>query len=291
MTKPKQIFAGYIPVLHDGYIRAFDRHPDAIIGIFNDEVLNDIDYIRKDIRSINPVEIKKAIVGLGREAVVIGKKELKEVLKNPVVMPDDDISKMIIERHPQAEITLDPVFLRWDRENSVTDSVITPDRIVTLDDTDPVIMKLNQEFKKSTNWWRHLGVVITDDNDEIVLCAHNSSVPTEYTSWIDCDPRITAKKGEAIERSIDMHAEARVIAEAANRGVSLNRKNIYVSTFPCPNCAKLIAASGIKKCFYIEGYSVLDGFDILKAHDVEVIKIDTNLQPEDSRIFKQYPEN
>ena len=62
-----------------------------------------------------------------------------------------------------------------------------------------------------------------------------------------------------------------------------------VSTFPCPNCAKLIALSGIKSCYYIKGYSMLDGYSVLKDFGVEVVKLETKLKSEDPKIFKTYP--
>lgn len=287
MKKDIEYFAGYIPVLHDGYIRAFSRYPKATIGIINDEILSNIDYLRKDIRAIKQIDIKKALIGLGRKAEIIDKKRLNQIIKSPIAMPDDDITRTIKNQNPDAKIFLEPIFLRWDRDNSITDSVIVPDSTIDINSNDPVIKCLSNELKKSTNWWRHLGVVITDD-DNIIISTHNCCVPTEYSSWIDCDPRITAKKGENIERSIDMHAEARAIAEAANRGLSLKGKNIYVSTFPCPNCAKLIAVSGFSKCYYIEGYSMLDGYDILKSYGIEIIKINIELPKEDPKIFKKY---
>jgi len=288
MNKPKELFAGYIPVLHDGYITAFNRHPDATIGVFDSEILDDVSYLRKDIRALSPEDAKRAISGLGKEVIILGRSALQDALKNPIIMPDDDISRTIIAANPQADITTEPVFLRWDRDNSTDPSVVEPDRTVQIDDNDPIIKRLSSEAAQSTNWWRHIGAVILDD-DIIKLSAHNSSLPTEYTSWIEGDPRITAKKGEAIERSIDIHAEARIIAEASKQGISLEGATICVSTFPCPNCAKLIALSGIKSCYFVEGYSMLDGYSVLKDFGVEVVKLEANLEPEDPLTLKDYP--
>lgn len=289
MNKSKELFAGYIPVLHDGYIAAFNRHPDATIGIFNDEILSDTPYLRKDIRALSPEDAKQAIMGLGREVLILGKSALRDALKNPIIMPNDDITRNIITNNPDARITTEPVFLRWDRDNSSETSAITPDRIVQMDSDDPIIKTISQELSQSTNWWRHIGVAVIDDENNIVLSSHNSSLPTEYTTCLDCDPRITARKGESIERSIDIHAEAKAIAEASKKGIALEGTTICVSTFPCPNCAKLIALSGIKSCYYIDGYAMLDGYSILKDFDVEVVKLETKLDPEDPLIFKPYP--
>lgn len=49
-----------------------------------------------------------------------------------------------------------------------------------------------------------------------------------------------------------VHAEANVIAAAAQFGISLKGAALFVSMHPCVECAKLIAASGIKHIYYIQ---------------------------------------
>ncbi len=71
-----------------------------------------------------------------------------------------------------------------------------------------------------------------------------------------------------------MHSEAGAIAEAARKGISLEGADLYVTTFPCPPCGKLIAYSGIKRVFYKNGYGVLDSERILKDKGVEIIKVE-----------------
>ena len=283
------MFAGYVPVIHKGYIEAIDRHPEAIIGVFNDEILSDYDYLRKDIRALSPEAAEQALTGLGRTAIILGRSALKEALKARIIMPNDDISRSIVSANPDSDITLEPIFLRWDRDNSTEQLAITPDRIVQMDSIDPVASALMQEKLLSTNWFRHVGAVVVDDDKNIRFSGHSSSLPSEYTSLFESDPRITARKGESIERSIDIHAEARIIAESSRTGKSLEGMTMCVSTFPCPNCAKLIALSGVKSCYYVEGYAVLDGYRILKESGVEIVKLEVPEIPDDPRTLKPYP--
>jgi dCMP deaminase len=42
-----------------------------------------------------------------------------------------------------------------------------------------------------------------------------------------------------------VHAEQNAIADAARRGVSLQGATAYISHFPCINCAKMLASSGV----------------------------------------------
>ena len=62
------------------------------------------------------------------------------------------------------------------------------------------------------------------------------------------------------------------IAKAAQMGVSLEGSTIYVTTFPCPVCAKLIVYSGIERVVFSEGYAILDAQDILNSYSITIQK-------------------
>jgi deoxycytidylate deaminase len=51
-----------------------------------------------------------------------------------------------------------------------------------------------------------------------------------------------------------VHAEMAAISDAARRGIPLGGCTLYVTTFPCHECARLIVASGIKRVVYIEPF-------------------------------------
>lgn len=51
-----------------------------------------------------------------------------------------------------------------------------------------------------------------------------------------------------------VHAEQNAICDAARRGVSLAGATIYVTHFPCINCAKSLAAAGIVGIHYHRDY-------------------------------------
>jgi cytidine deaminase len=56
------------------------------------------------------------------------------------------------------------------------------------------------------------------------------------------------------EFSRPVHAEMAAIIDAARRGVSVDGCSIYVTTFPCHNCAKHIIAAGLRRVVYLEPY-------------------------------------
>jgi deoxycytidylate deaminase len=51
------------------------------------------------------------------------------------------------------------------------------------------------------------------------------------------------------------HAEAAAILSAGRAGIPTVGTNLYTTTFPCHDCAKLILAAGIAKVIYVEPYT------------------------------------
>lgn len=51
-----------------------------------------------------------------------------------------------------------------------------------------------------------------------------------------------------------VHAEMAALIDSARRGVSVDGQTMYVTTFPCHNCAKHIIAAGLRRVIYLEPY-------------------------------------
>ncbi|MBN8243272.1 deoxycytidylate deaminase [Nitratireductor aquimarinus] len=58
------------------------------------------------------------------------------------------------------------------------------------------------------------------------------------------------------------HAEMSALADAARLGRSTKGATIYVTTFPCHNCAKHLVASGVSRIVYIEPYPKSKAFEL-----------------------------
>ena len=76
--------------------------------------------------------------------------------------------------------------------------------------------------------------------------------------------------GERQDLASTVHAEQYIIAKAAREGISVNGLSMYVTTFPCPVCAKLIACSGIKNIYFGEGGSNFDAKKVLESAGVKI---------------------
>jgi dCMP deaminase len=133
------------------------------------------------------------------------------------------------------------------------------------------------EAGRSSDWWRQVGAVAVRDG--VVLdVTHNEHRPTEYSPYVNGDPRNDFRRGVHLELSTAIHAEALLVARAARQGRSLHGADLYVSTFPCPGCARLIAEAGFRRCLFAGPYAVLDGEQVLRAAGVVLVWVDLTEQ-------------
>jgi dCMP deaminase len=279
LAKPTIIVA-YIPVLHQGYFNFLSKYSTADeLWLLTEETMNQFAFFRKDVRRLAPELVMQGIAGWGFQFNQV--KAQGQALANvtpgaTVVMPDDQVSHWLEEEvfsGQSLKLVFDPVFLRWDNHIILAQKPPTPSTKLSSSQRDKELM--GQAFTKaadSTNWWRHVGCLISRAGQPI-LVGMNRHLPTEYTHFIDGDMRSLFTSGKKIELASSIHAEASLIAQAAREGTKLEGADLYVTDFPCPVCAKQIAAAGIKRVFYAQGYSLIDGEDILQAAGVEIIQV------------------
>jgi deoxycytidylate deaminase len=67
-------------------------------------------------------------------------------------------------------------------------------------------------------------------------------------------PLAQARLMDVMEYVRAVHAEMAAITDAARKGVTTKGSTLYVTTFPCHECARLIVASGIGRVVYVEPY-------------------------------------
>ncbi|HEY4514731.1 MAG TPA: deaminase [Candidatus Paceibacterota bacterium] len=275
-----KVLIAYIPVLHKGYLDLFARHFDCSeLYLIGPEIYTDFDHIvRKDIRRVEPELMRDAISALKLfDRVLVLDKELARSLSVPsakLVMSEDEVSHALADKAFQKnEIKWDKAFLRWHRDNTLEEQASDPDETISTEELDRQLMgKARERGGESLDWYRHVGAVMVRDG-EILLSATNVHLPNETEAYEVGDPRSIFKRNLNIEISSAMHSEAGLIAEAARRGIRTEGCGVYVTDFPCPPCAKLIASSGFSKCYYAGGYSVLDGGAVMKAVGVKLVRV------------------
>ncbi len=71
-----------------------------------------------------------------------------------------------------------------------------------------------------------------------------------------------------------VHAEQNAIADAARRGVSVGGATAYVTHFPCINCAKILAAAGVRAVKYHHDYDHDPLVDVLCGEaGIELVRL------------------
>jgi dCMP deaminase len=259
----------YLPVLHAGYEAFLGRHVGAEVLVLGGSVLAEYPVLAKEIRALAPARAA-AILG----ARVVERSDLAE-LAGPLVVPDEEIMRDLVDRYDLADrTTFERTFLRWDRSWS------QPGRMAehagTVDTSELAYHLMGAaatEAERSSDWWRQVGAVAARGG-EILDVAHNTHQPTEYAPYLDGDPRNDFHRGERADLSTALHAEAAIVGRAARNGRPLAGADLYVSTFPCPACARLVAAAGFARCYFAGPYAVLDGDAVLRAASVEPIWVD-----------------
>ncbi|MFJ2905780.1 deoxycytidylate deaminase [Streptomyces sp. NPDC087212] len=279
----------YLPVLHAGYEAFLTRHADSeeilLLGVGFHALFPKLG---KEIRALSPerAAAHARLVVPGTPVRVVEPGELPGALAaEVVVLPDEEIMHRLVELPgfpERAEVRFDPAFLRWDREWSRATRPASFDGRVSRTALDRRFMARAQgEARRSSDWWRQVGAVAARDG--VVLgAAFNHHHPTEYAPYVDGDPRNDFSRGLRPDLSTAIHAEASLVAQAARAGLELAGADLFVSTFPCPACARLVVESGFRRCYFAGPYSMLDGEGVLRAGGVELIWVDVDMDPGDA---------
>jgi dCMP deaminase len=266
-------------VIHAGYEAFLDRHSDAAsILLLGATFAEDYKAMRKDIRALAPERAAAYLRATGTAATVVERDGLREAITaDLLVVPDEEIMRELVttyELDREREVIFERTFLRWDRAWSLAERPADYDGVVAADEVSRELTRLAiVEAQHSSDWWRQVGAVAVRDG-EILGTAYNRHHPTEYAPYLDGDPRNEFHRGLRPDLSTAQHAEAAIVARAARDGRSLAGATLYVSTFPCPACARLVAEAGFTRCYFAGPYAMLDGDAILRAAGVELIWVD-----------------
>lgn len=291
----------YIPVLHEGYRQFLVRQPIDLIWLLSkDFVLSmaDVDefnYLHKDLRHLDVKLVKTALDSwqVAKEIEIAGEELLREFATQvklsqteshddntgktgiQLLLPNEDISRVIVDRFfagSEDNIAYSPIFLRWDKHTATAQYEPNVSEISADHFAEQMVDLAYRQALNSTDWWRQVGGVLVKDGKPL-LTAFNRHLPDEQEPYLNGDVRSLFHKGDHIELNSAIHAEAALIAEAAKKGLSIQGASLYLTTFPCPVCAKLVANAGIKSVYFTEGYAMLDGETILQSADVLVKKV------------------
>ena len=281
----KKIAIAYIPVLHKGYFDFLSELTEQgvqelyLIGDAILEAHEELDYInRKDRLRAVPLEtVKKALSATTSLTVLELTPECIEEIQNKdveIVTPREDIGEVVVGAYfEDKNVEYKNVFVR--RNNHMLRDEKMPDthKVVSMDEfTTKLWADVLKEADKSADWYRQVGAALVKDG-EVIYVTHNEHMPEEQQPNIEGDARTLFKRGIRLDYSTAAHAEVVAIGAAAKHGIVTDGAELYMTDFPCPYCARLIAKAGIKKVYFLRGYAVLEGDEFLKGENVEVVRV------------------
>lgn len=281
------LILGEFPVFHRGYTEFLskvskDKRSKFFIGILGDKLIKKLTALEPDIRKVSEKDIERIINSyLKPEKYFIIKEDnfshfLKSVSPDKIIILKGDKSENFAEKYLENYkdiIQYYDIRLRW-QDSKVQEFKKDVSKIPQkeLAEYRRVMAEAEKEAEKSRCWWRQVGAVAMKGG-KIIFRGFNKMLPNDDECYkIGC-VRDLIQPGKQPEICSVTHAEATIISLAANKGVSLDGTTLYVTHFPCPACAKLVALAGFKKLVYSRGSSVFDGERVMASRGVDIIKI------------------
>lgn len=93
----------------------------------------------------------------------------------------------------------------------------------------------------------HVGCVIVSGGRQ-----KNRIIAAGYNGFLPGAPHVSRLRDGHEQATV--HAEQNAVSDAARRGVSLDSSTVYITHFPCINCAKILAAAGVRCIKYHRDY-------------------------------------
>lgn len=272
-----------IPVLHQGYIQLFEKHAGTVSGLFvlDKKTVEKFRFFEKEIRAMDPAVVVKMIkaTDIFKTVALLDSAPPRYLATSRIITTKDHSTKQFIKTHlAKANVIVDSAFLRWDVRHVSSAPVVHYDTVSNNPFDKKMVALAMKEAEQSSDWWRQVGALLVRDK-RILLREYNTPVPHPLTPYVLGDIRDYIPPGKKNDISGALHAEQALITKAAKKGISLQNTHLYVTTFPCAICAKLIAYSGISKCFFASGHATFDGEQILKSNSVELVYVDTLPKP------------
>lgn len=121
---------------------------------------------------------------------------------------------------------------------------------------------------------RQVGCIITVER-RVVATGYNGA-PAGIPSCKDLNNclRRSSPSGENLDNCRAVHAEQNAIAQAAKFGISIKGGDLYVTTYPCTTCMKLIINSGLKRVYYTNEYNSPLAKKLAEEAGIETVQID-----------------
>lgn len=100
----------------------------------------------------------------------------------------------------------------------------------------------------------------------------NRIIAAGYNGFLPGAPHTSRIRDDHEQATV--HAEQNAVADAARRGASVEGATAYITHFPCINCAKILAASGIRAInYHFDYHNDPIVVEILKESGIQLQKL------------------
>lgn len=122
---------------------------------------------------------------------------------------------------------------------------------------------------------RQVGAIITINN--MIISTGYNGAPKGLKHCVDMEGCLRKLKniesGTHYEICRAVHAEQNAIIQAAVRGAKIQGGTLYVNTYPCSVCARMIINAEIKRIVYDSDYNDPLSKEMLEEAGIEVVRV------------------
>lgn len=134
-----------------------------------------------------------------------------------------------------------------------------------------IIVKDEQIVSFGYNGTPH-GFDNTCESDHIVNYENPDHAVDLIDQGYECDNGCCTKTGAITKKEV-LHAESNAITKLAKSTMTSIDADLYTTTAPCFDCAKLIIQAGIKRVYFAEDYRDMSGVALLEKAGIETKEV------------------
>lgn len=267
----------YIPVLNRQYMDWLLRHRGSHLHLISQSLAEHLlPRLARNLIALETSIVADIICSQNlMSKVTILEPSDSHVRGTHFVSPNEDLLEEFAKKIlcPYQTIEYETIWGRWDMKAVLASQPVITDVDVSVDEVDIERMfALRQLANKSPDWWRQVAASAYR-GDQLLAMAVNTHFPDEYEVMIYGDPAINREAGVNTKISLALHAEQGIVSQCAERGISTKGAVLKVTTFPCADCARVIAASGFSEVVFEDGYSNLGAQETLRRAGVRLIRL------------------
>ena len=129
--------------------------------------------------------------------------------------------------------------------------------------------------QKSTCLRRKVGCILISVDGNIVAQSNGGTYNGETCESIGClRAKGNIKSGTMMEKCHGLHAEQKVIAVCARKGIPTLGSSVYITLCPCKTCSKTLIEAGVKHIYFIsDDYPDKDYQKLFDSNKIEYHKM------------------